>query len=80
MDVVTVALSLGKPTADVRRHTITKHLRLERIKYLGMTVVGESDGGIIVGSIMKGYVESSGSSFDTSTTVSSPFDHDPLSF
>lgn len=29
---------------------------LERIKYLGMTVVGESDGGIIVGSIMKGYL------------------------
>lgn len=28
---------------------------IERIKYLGMTVVGESDGGIIVGSIMKGY-------------------------
>ncbi|CAF5108944.1 unnamed protein product [Rotaria magnacalcarata] len=27
---------------------------LKRIKYLGMTVVGESDGGIIVGSIMKG--------------------------
>ena len=35
--------------------TINESLLLERIKYLGMTVVGESDGGIIVGSIMKGY-------------------------
>ena len=67
MDVVTVALSLGKRTRGVRRHTMANHLLLERIKYLGMTVVGESDGGIIVGSIMKGYVQSS--------RACNPFDH-----
>ena len=54
MDVVTVALSLGKPMQSDRHHIVVQPFLLERIKYLGMTVVGESDGGIIVGSIMKG--------------------------
>ncbi|CAF2134174.1 unnamed protein product [Rotaria magnacalcarata] len=40
--------------STISMDVVTVVLSLERIKYLGMTVVGESDGGIIVGSIMKG--------------------------
>lgn len=40
--------------STISMDVVTVVLNLERIKYLGMTVVGESDGGIIVGSIMKG--------------------------